>query len=98
MTGGFSNHDGYDGVFLALSDTAELELTTGPSPAQPGGRDDLLVLYGADREQLDDVVGRMSRMDAERVTSENPYWDRNGATFVDADGHLTVIAMTDQSS
>ena len=43
--GGFTGHDGYDGVFFALPGGTELELTAGPARPRPGTEEDLLVLY-----------------------------------------------------
>ena len=43
--GGFTGHDGYDGVFFALPGGGELELTAGPVGPAAGTEEDLLVLY-----------------------------------------------------
>src|SRR3954451_9058447 len=43
--GGFTGHDGYDGVFFALPGGTALELTAGHSGPRPGTDEDLLVLY-----------------------------------------------------
>ena len=43
--GGFTGHDGYDGVFFALPGGGELELTAGPVEPAAGTEEDLLVLY-----------------------------------------------------
>ena len=43
--GGFSGHDGYDGVFFGLPGGGELELTAGTVEPTAGTEEDLLVLY-----------------------------------------------------
>ena len=44
-SGGFTHHDGYDGVFFGLPGGGELELTAGPVRPTAGTEEDLLVLY-----------------------------------------------------
>ena len=51
-TGGFRDHDGYDGAFFALPGGGELELTAGPVPPTGWSEEDLLVLYVGDRASL----------------------------------------------
>src|SRR3954469_13660978 len=93
--GGFTGHEGYDGVFLALPGGAECELTAGPAAPSPGtdsGTDsgtekELLVLYLSSTQA---VAGRAERLRAagvREVPAANPYWRRWGRTFLDPDGH-----------
>src|SRR3954471_1107555 len=49
-SGGFTDHEGYSGVFFALPGGGELELTTGPGDVLPSSNDDLVVLYLASPE------------------------------------------------
>ena len=78
VIGGFDDHDGYTGVMLgAPGEAAHLEFTThsSGSPGQPGGADDLLVLY-ADPEGVQEVVARARALGIEEVAPANPYWAR----------------------
>jgi catechol 2,3-dioxygenase-like lactoylglutathione lyase family enzyme len=88
--GGFRDHAGYDGVFLALPGTdAHLELTTGGAHAAPQPHPEtLLVLYLGDETAVRAVA---DRLDAEPVASANPYWDEHGLTFADPDGFRVVL-------
>jgi catechol 2,3-dioxygenase-like lactoylglutathione lyase family enzyme len=90
--GGFTDHDGYDGLFLRLPGGGQLELTTGgPEPA-PGTPDDLLVLYLATDAEVGVVAARLADAGAHQVPSENPYWDRHGVTVLDPAGYRVTIA------
>jgi GNAT superfamily N-acetyltransferase len=88
--GGFTDHEGYDGLFLRLPGGGQLELTTGGPAPQPGTTDDLLVLYLATDQEVREVADRLS--DLPRVPSENPYWDQHGFTVLDPDGYRVTIA------
>src|SRR3954452_5529309 len=88
--GGFTDHDGYDGVFLDIPGSgAHLELTTGGGQAAtPPHPESLLVLYLEDRAQRDAIVARLG---ADPVRPANPYWERTALTFADPDGHHVVL-------
>ena len=88
--GGFQDHDGYAGVFLALPGTdAHLELTTGGAHAAPPPHPEtLLVLYLGDDAAVRAVA---RRLDAEPVAPANPYWADHGRTFADPDGFRVVL-------
>jgi hypothetical protein len=61
--GGFADHDGYDGVFLAVPGTGtQLELTSGgshPAPQPPPGS--LLVLYLDTQAEIDAIAARIGQ-------------------------------------
>ena len=59
--GGFRDHDGYDGVFLAVPGTAaHLELTAGGGHSAPAPHpESLLVLYLGDDEAVQAVAARL---------------------------------------
>lgn len=88
--GGFHDHHGYDGVFLAVPGTgAHLELTAGggheapvPHPAS------LLVLYLGDETTVPAVAARLG---VGPVPPANPYWAEHGLTFQDPDGFRVVL-------
>jgi len=88
--GGFSDHDGYDGVFLEVSGTgAYLELTAGGGHGAPVPHpESLLVLYLGDEEAVRAVSARLG---AEPVVPANPYWGEHGITFEDPDGFRVVL-------
>jgi catechol 2,3-dioxygenase-like lactoylglutathione lyase family enzyme len=88
--GGFSEHDGYDGVFLEIPGTeAHLEFTAGgDDPGPVAHPESLLVLYLGDQGAVDTVVGRLG---VEPVTAANPYWNEHGITVPDPDGFRVVL-------
>jgi hypothetical protein len=75
--GGFRDHDGYDGVFLAVPGTdAHLELTSGGAHGAPAPHpESLLVLF----------------LGVDPVPAANPYWAAHGTTFEDPDGFRVVL-------
>ena len=88
--GGFRDHDGYDGVFLAVPGTgAHLELTAGGGHGAPAPHpESLLVLYLGDEQAVRAVA---ARLDADPVAPANPYWAEHGLTFEDPDGFCVVL-------
>jgi catechol 2,3-dioxygenase-like lactoylglutathione lyase family enzyme len=88
--GRFNDHEGYQGVFLALPGTeAHLEFTSGGRHRAPASHpESLLVLYLGDDESVRKVA---SRLDAASVTAANPYWAEHGTTFADPDGFRIVL-------
>jgi len=89
--GGFRDHDGYDGVFLAVPGTgAHLELTAGGGHGAPVPHpESLLVLYLGDDEA---VRAAAERLGVDPVAPANPYWAEHGVTFADPDGFRVVLA------
>jgi hypothetical protein len=52
--------------------------------------EDLFVIYLA--SAIDEpTMARIVAAGGTRVASHNPYWDKNGVTFKDPDGYLTVL-------
>ena len=92
QVGGFRDHDGYDGVFLAVPGTrAHLELTAGGAHAAPEPHPEtLLVFYLGDRTAVDEVLERVGGVPVEPA---NPYWAEHGVTLEDPDGfHVVLVA------
>jgi len=89
--GGFRDHDGYDGVFLAVPGTgAHLELTAGGGHGAPVRHpESLLVLYLGDDEA---VRAAAERLGVDPLAPANPYWAVHGLTFADPDGFRVVLA------
>lgn len=89
--GGFENHDGYSGVFLAIPGTeTHLEFTSGASsPVSEPDPETLLVFYLRSHAA---VAAAVPRCGGTVVASRNPYWDRSGAsTMLDPDGFRVVL-------
>src|SRR6476620_11509017 len=82
-TGGFRDHDGYDGAFFALPGGGELELTAGPVTPSGWSDEDLLVLYVADRTTLQRQAEVLRAHGIELVRAANPYWNRMGHCVID---------------
>ncbi len=92
----FENHDGFDGVVLGAAGAPwHLEFTrarghaAGPVPSP--SLDDLLAIYEPDPSAWRAAVARMRAAGFEPVPAFNPWWDRQGATFQDPDGHRVVL-------
>lgn len=88
--GRFADHDGYDGVFLAIPGTeTHLEFTTGGSHGAPAPHPEtLLVLYVGSSEAVAQLCAHVG---AEPVEPANPYWQRHGVTLADPDGFRVVL-------
>jgi catechol 2,3-dioxygenase-like lactoylglutathione lyase family enzyme len=87
--GRFEDHDGYDGVFVALPGTdAHLEFTSGGAHGPPAPHPEtLLVLYLGS----DEAVARVCERVGEPVEPANPYWREHGVTVTDPDGFRVVL-------
>lgn len=94
-SGGFVDHDGYDGVFVDIPGTScHLELThhVEGSPGVVPDPENLLVLYLDDASAVAHAVDRLAALGHEPVEAENPYWARVGAiTIADPDGWRVVL-------
>jgi catechol 2,3-dioxygenase-like lactoylglutathione lyase family enzyme len=88
--GGFRDHDGYDGVFLAVPGTgAHLELTAGGGQGPPAPHpESLLAFYLGDDEAVQAVAARLG---VDPTDPANPYWAEHGVTFQDPDGFRVVL-------
>jgi catechol 2,3-dioxygenase-like lactoylglutathione lyase family enzyme len=88
--GRFENHDGYDGVFLAIPGSdAHLEFTSGGQHDAPSPHlETLLVLYLDSAEAVNE---KRERLGGHSVEPENPYWKQHGVTLVDPDGFQVVL-------
>ena len=95
--GGFTDHDGYDGVFFALPGGGELELTAGHGEPDAGADDNLLVLYAGTVDEVRAIGVGLVATHVRAAVSPNPYWNRWGQTFLDPDGYHVVIAAADEN-
>jgi catechol 2,3-dioxygenase-like lactoylglutathione lyase family enzyme len=90
--GRFTDHDGYDGVFLDIPGTgAQLELTTGGDHRAPAPHpESLLVLYFDSEAEIEQVAGRIAQSP---VVPANPYWRVNARAYVDPDGFQLLLTL-----
>lgn len=96
--GSFSGHAGYDGLMVGLPDASyHLEFTQheGGSPCPAPTKDNLLVFYLPDKEDVERIAGRLNAMGYGPVSPENPYWEKAGITIEDPDGWRIVLMNTE---
>jgi catechol 2,3-dioxygenase-like lactoylglutathione lyase family enzyme len=89
----FADHDGFDGIMLGRAGAPyHFEFTRARGhPARAPTQDNLLVFYLPDAEEWRAAVQRMRDAGFAPVAAFNPYWDRGGITFEDADGYRVVL-------
>jgi catechol 2,3-dioxygenase-like lactoylglutathione lyase family enzyme len=93
--GSFADHEGFDGVMLGHRSAGyHLEFTrhSGHDVGRAPTQDNLLIFYLPDVEDYTKAVARMVESGFPPVPSFNPYWDKCGKTFEDADGYRVVLA------
>lgn len=90
----FTDHDGFDGLMVGAPQcpyhfefTSNHRHSVGRAPTA----DNLLVFYLPDVAGWERAVQRMEAAGYSPVASFNPYWDRSGQTFEDADGYRVVL-------
>ncbi|MFT3981165.1 MAG: hypothetical protein QM687_11890 [Ferruginibacter sp.] len=93
ILGEFSNHDGYDGVFLGLPGSSwHLEFTSSASAAiEAFNEDDLLVFYPETQQAYDQMLANIQAHNIKTFQAKNPYWSRNGVLVNDPDGYGVII-------
>ncbi|KKY81779.1 prolyl endopeptidase [Enterobacter cloacae] len=90
----FDDHDGFSGIMLGRAGLHwHMELTLClHHPVQPSPTaEDLLVMYYPEKQAWEEACEKMSAAGFRAVSAFNPYWDKQGATFVDPDGYRVVI-------
>lgn len=100
VLGSFTDHEGFDGIMLGLggpSSGYHLEFTLKRGHAVPRcpTEDNLLIFYLPDEKSYGEALARMEGAGCQSVPSFNPYWDRTGKTFEDADGYRVVLTNTE---
>ncbi|MCM3736399.1 VOC family protein [Bacillus cytotoxicus] len=96
--GEFYNHEGYDGVMFGLPDEEyHLEFTrhVNGSPCPAPTKDNLLVFYMPNKDEIEKIMNRLNKMSYYEVEPENPYWKEKGTTIEDPDGWRVVLMNTD---
>ncbi|EAL11627.1 prolyl endopeptidase [Bacillus cereus G9241] len=70
-----------------------LEFTThvNGSPCPAPTKDNLLVFYMPNKDEIEKIVNRLSNMGYHEVEPENPYWIEKGITIEDPDGWRIVL-------
>jgi hypothetical protein len=93
VLGGFTNHSGYDGVFMGLpAANWHLEFTTsGNDPAYQPNEDDLLVFYPDTKQEYWAILDALRAHGIWPVKPLNPYWRANGTAYMDPDGYGVII-------
>lgn len=93
--GEFSDHDGYDGMFLGKEGADwHLEYTkSDETPNHHPDDDDLLVFYVETKQEYIELNRRIQSKGFRSVEPVNPYWKANGTTYVDPDGFRIVISI-----
>ncbi len=93
--GAFADHDGFDGLIVGLPGAVwhlELVCERGAAVMRPSP-EDLLVLYEPDAVRHSAWVAGMRHHGFDPVPARNPYWNRHGCSFEDADGYRIVLAQ-----
>jgi hypothetical protein len=93
ILGQFSDHDGYDGVFLGLPELDwQLEFTQSAKPAEHQfDDDDILVFYPADNNQFAMIIQNLEKQGIPQHTPVNPYWRDNSVMVKDPDGYPVIL-------
>lgn len=94
ILGSFEQHENYEGVFLGIkSEKWHLEFTVSDEAANHHpDEDDLWVFYIEGEEKYNQLLERIRSHKVKEVAAKNPYWNRNGVTFLDPDGYGIVIS------
>ena len=94
VVGSFEDHAGFDGVMLAPAGADyHFEFTqcrTHPVAPTPTA-EDLVVFYVPDPGAWRAACSAMLAAGFTQAASFNPYWERCGRTFQDADGYRVVL-------
>ena len=94
VIGEFKNHSGYDGVFIGNANLDwHLEFTqTGESVDHKFDEDDILVFYPENQFEFESLLERINTQKVVKSLAKNPYWQENGITIKDPEGHTVVIS------
>ena len=94
VVGSFEGHEGFDGVMLGSPDAGyHFEFTHSRAhPVRPAPTvEDLAVFYLPSESEWSAACANMEAAGFKRVTSYNPYWEKNGRTFEDPDRYRVVL-------
>jgi catechol 2,3-dioxygenase-like lactoylglutathione lyase family enzyme len=94
VLGSFDDHEGFDGVMVGVKGAGfhiEFTRSRGHPVAPAPTPEDLLVFYLPDLDEWQAACERTVAAGFRPIASFNPYWDRQGRTFEDADGYRVVL-------
>lgn len=94
VLGSFYDHDGFDGIMLGHpGEHYHLEFTSkeGHRAGKAPTKENILVFYIEDKNEWKYQCEKMTFAGFNKVDSFNPYWDKDGCTFEDADGYRVVL-------
>ncbi len=97
VIGSFNEHDGYTGIMFGLPESDyHLEFTShkNGSPCPAPSKDNLLVFYLPENNDIEKIKSRLSALGYKPVPPENPYWKKKGITIEDPDGWRIVLMNT----
>jgi len=91
--GEFKNHSGYDGVFIGKK---KIRMVSWIYTDNWDGRsqfdvDDILVFYPDTQFEYNSILDKITNNKVIISIAKNPYWQVNGITIKDPDGHCVVI-------
>lgn len=94
ITGQFTDHDGYNGIFLSHPDTNwEIEFTSNSEVSKSiFDEDDLLVFYFSEQEFIN-IRANIESLNISMHHAKNPYWNKNGILIKDPDGFGVIISI-----
>lgn len=92
--GGFTGHDGYDGIFIGMPGSDwHLEFTVSEEkPVHKLDEDDIIVFYPMSKDEYGKILARLQSSNIEILEPKNPYWRKNGVLVQDPDGHNVIIS------
>ena len=92
--GSFTNHDGYNGVFIGKKEGDwHLEFTSSMDAAKHfPDEDDLLVFYCSNDAEYEAIRSRLAKGKVKQIASKNPYWNKHASCYKDPDGFRIIIA------
>jgi catechol 2,3-dioxygenase-like lactoylglutathione lyase family enzyme len=95
VLGEFKNHHGYSGVFMGIpGENWHIEFTVSDQPPEhKSDEDDLLVFYAGSLEEFAELKKKFLKNNVRAARPRNPYWEKNGITFLDPDGYRVVISF-----
>ncbi|MFT4660644.1 MAG: catechol 2,3-dioxygenase-like lactoylglutathione lyase family enzyme [Patiriisocius sp.] len=94
LLGQFTNHSGYDGVFLGLKELGwHLEFTQSKDVAHPSfDEDDILVFYPENILTFNAVIENIETYAVSKLEPKNPYWKTKGMLIKDPDGYNIIVS------
>ncbi|MGK0388729.1 MAG: putative glyoxalase superfamily protein PhnB [Maribacter sp.] len=94
ILGNFEKHETYEGVFFGIKgESWHLEFTVSDDDADHHpDEDDLWVFYMNGETEYQVLIQKIKAAGIPSISAKNPYWNRNGTTFLDPDGFGVVIS------